>query len=142
MQERSRGFLDAVKSLKLPLGRKGQKFIRRENFDKDLSVAIKEVIETKTGKAAIIFASDTLAVKGLKVLNELNISIPEDLSVVSFDESEAFELFQTAVTHSRQPLGKMGQAAVRLLLQSMDKEELKEKVLLDADFVKGRSCTE
>ncbi|WEK34243.1 MAG: substrate-binding domain-containing protein [Candidatus Pseudobacter hemicellulosilyticus] len=140
--ERTRGYTDAMKRNKLPVNSKWNKAIRREKFDEDMQKAISQICTQPAKKRAIIFASDTLAIKGIRYLNQLGKKIPEDISVISFDESEAFDLFSCAVTHGRQPLEEMGRMAVQMLINEMANEKVTRQVLLPSGFVKGSSCGE
>jgi LacI family transcriptional regulator len=91
---------------------------------------------------SIFFATDTLAVEGLRHINALNIRVPERLGIVSFDESEAFELFYCPITHGVQPLDEIGRVAVDSLLDVMKHPKTRRKILLETEFKIGRSCGE
>lgn len=142
LQERDRGFQEALKKNKLPSGAKWNKKIERESFEEDLQKAIKQILNEPAKKAAIIFATDTLAIKGIKYLTTLKKKIPGDISVLSFDESEVFELFPCPVTHGKQPLEEMGILAVQTLLSTIDNNKVIMQVVLKSDFVVGKSCGE
>jgi len=91
---------------------------------------------------AIFFATDTLALAGLKYLNKIKVKVPDQVSVLSFDESEAFDLFYCPITHSRQPLEEMGQLAVNTLLELIGGNKTIRQISLEADLVTGSSCRE
>ena len=44
-----------------------------------------------------------------------NIQVPNDVSVVAFDETEAYQLFPAEITYVKQPLEEMADEAVKLL---------------------------
>lgn len=69
---------------------------------------------------AIFFITNKLAIEGLKVLTEKRVKIPDELSVVAFDETDAYDLFYAPVTYIDQPLRRMGQKAVELLMAELD----------------------
>jgi LacI family transcriptional regulator len=142
LKERSRGYRDAVKAHHLTASAKLLKLIRADNFQQDLTIALDQLLQAKRKKMGVIFASDTLAIKGIKYLALKKVKIPGDLSVFSFDESEAFELFQADITHSRQPLEEMGRVAVQTLLDVFKNGNAKRHLLFNSGFVKGRSCGE
>ena len=142
LQERSRGFLEGMKKNKLASGAKWHKQIRREKFDEDLFKAIDQVVNDSATKPAIVFASDTLAIKGIKYLSSIGKNIPNDVSVVSFDESEAFELYSCPVTHGRQPLEDMGRISVQTLIDVMENGKINKQLFLESGFVRGKSCGE
>lgn len=142
LQERTRGFGDALKKFNLPSGSKWIKKIRREYFDNDVEKAIDQILAEKASKPAIVFASDTLALKGIHYLTSLKKKIPEDISVLSFDGSEAFQLYRCPVSHGLQPLEEMGKLSVQTLLNVIDNGNTNRQLLLKAGFVPGMSCGE
>jgi LacI family transcriptional regulator len=140
--ERARGYLDALKSRKVRDAGKWLRQITQKDLEEQLGPVIEELVKETRGDLAIFFATDTLAIGGLKHLTLMGVKIPEQVHVASFDEAEAFELFSCSVTHGRQPLEEMGRLAVQTLLNVMENPKTLKQILLDADFVKGKSCGE
>lgn len=66
-------------------------------------------------KTAIYFSSNKLGIAGLRYLNDNNIRVPEDVSVIAFDETEAYHLFPTDIDFVQQPLIDMAKESVKLL---------------------------
>lgn len=66
-------------------------------------------------KTAIYFSSNKLGIAGLRYLIDHNISVPEQVSLVAFDETEAYYLFPTEVSFVQQPLYDMARESVKLL---------------------------
>lgn len=66
-------------------------------------------------KTAIYFSSNKLGIAGLRYLIDNNIKVPEDVSLIAFDETEAYYLFPTEVSFVRQPLEEMARESVKLL---------------------------
>jgi len=66
-------------------------------------------------KTAIYFSSNKLGIAGLRYLIDNNIKVPENVSLVAFDETEAYYLFPTEVSFVRQPLEEMARESVKLL---------------------------
>lgn len=70
---------------------------------------------------AIFAVADTLAVGALRAARQLGVDVPEDLSVVSFDDTMIAQWTHPQLTAVRQPLFSMGQVAIeRLLALSSD----------------------
>lgn len=65
---------------------------------------------------AIFAVADTLAMGVLRVARDMGISVPEELSVVSFDDTPIATWANPQLTAIRQPLFSMGQVAVERLL--------------------------
>jgi LacI family transcriptional regulator len=87
---------------------------------KDVAHQVDGYIRTLTQPAlqvdGFFFATNTLAVESLKPLTRMGIRIPDDLAIVSFDESDAFDLFYPPVTYVSQSLDAIGKGAVDLAL--------------------------
>lgn len=112
------------------------------SFTTQVWTAIDELLALRTPCDSIFFATDTLAVEGLRHINALHIPVPEKLGIVSFDGSEAFELFYCPITHGIQPLKEIGRVAVETLLDAMKHRKAKRRIVLDTEFSIGRSCGE
>jgi DNA-binding LacI/PurR family transcriptional regulator len=68
-----------------------------------------------------VFAfNDRLAFGVLQEAARLGLRVPEDLSVVGFDDLEATRWVTPTLTTVRQPLTRMGAVAADLLLQWID----------------------
>ncbi|SDF56072.1 transcriptional regulator, LacI family [Mucilaginibacter pineti] len=142
LQERTRGFREALSDHKLTIAETLLPEILSANLAKDIQQAIDNVLHLQEPCDAIFFATDTLTIHGLKYLNKLKIKVPGDISVLSFDGSDAFELFYCPITHSKQPLEEMGKLAVNTLLDLVNHSKINMQISLDADIVIGNSCGE
>ena len=70
---------------------------------------------------AIFAVADTLAVGALRAARQLGVEVPEQLSVISFDDTMIAQWTHPQLTAVRQPLFSMGQVAIeRLLALSSD----------------------
>ena len=75
-----------------------------------------------------MFAANYLGVHGLESIKGLNLSIPNDIAMVCFDDHEIFRLFSPAITSIQQPVEAIAKIAIQLLMQQLGKGELKEKI--------------
>ncbi len=67
------------------------------------------------GCTALLFGYSPNAITGLRVVSELGLRVPDDLSLVSFDEIPFFEFVTPAVSVIHQGITEMGQEAVSML---------------------------
>jgi len=112
------------------------------NRDEEVKVAIDELLALSPACDAIFFATDTLAVSGLRHVNALGIKVPEQLGILSFDESEAFELYRCPITHGRQPLDRIARLALHTLQRAINGMVGRDNHMLDMTFIEGKSCRE
>jgi LacI family transcriptional regulator, galactose operon repressor len=73
---------------------------------------------------AIFGFNDNVAIGALRAAEARGLSVPDDLSVVGFDDSEQSGLVTPALTTVRQPLAEMGRMAVSLLLRLLDHQRV------------------
>ena len=66
---------------------------------------------------AIFAASDMAALGVYDAARERGLSVPEDLSVIGFDDLSVAQMISPALTTIRQPLGEMAERAIRLLVR-------------------------
>ena len=69
---------------------------------------------------AIFAFNDDTAIGAIQAARERGLRVPEDLSVVGFDDVEHATIVTPALTTVRQPLAEMGRTAVSLLSRLMD----------------------
>ncbi|WP_419707052.1 LacI family DNA-binding transcriptional regulator [Promicromonospora sp. NFX87] len=69
------------------------------------------------GPTAVFACSDTMALGVYDAAAALGLRIPEDVSVVGFDDSPEAQWVTPALTTVHQPIAEMGAAALRMLLR-------------------------
>lgn len=82
----------------------------------EIGVGLAERIAAGTGPTAVFAASDYLAMGLLRAFWERGVRVPEDVSVVGFDDIDGSGFLIPALTTVRQPFAPLGDAAVRALL--------------------------
>jgi LacI family transcriptional regulator len=70
---------------------------------------------------AIFAFNDSIAFGALRAARDRGLRVPEDLSVVGFDDIEPATLVTPALTTVRQPLSEMGRAAVNVLVRLLER---------------------
>lgn len=78
---------------------------------------------------AVLCASDRIAVGALAALREAKVRVPEDVSVIGFDDHPLAATAQPPLTTVAQPMVSEGQVAVSLLLELMDGSRPRTEVL-------------
>ena len=113
--ERMDGFADALKKHHLPYGENTIVRVNKNAIDQDIDAGFTALFNGDNKPDAVFFTSNKLAVAGLKNLMKRKINIPDDLAVVAFDETEAYELFSMSVSYVKQPLAQISASALNLL---------------------------
>ena len=84
-----------------------------------------------------------LAILGFECLMELGIRIPEDVSVITFDDMDAYKITFTPISAVIQPIEQMSYEAVRILLGMIEgkyQENEVENIMFDVNFIYRESC--
>lgn len=110
--DREKGFDKCMESSGIPCEKI---MVGLEDIIREVQNGIEKVIKNGSRKRALYFSSNKLAVAGLGYLIKHNIHVPNDISVIAFDETEAYTVFQTEITYVKQPLEEMAAEAVKIL---------------------------
>lgn len=102
-------------------------------LQEETETAIKELMSLKDKPDAIFVAGDRLSTGCLSVFKNLNISVPKDMAIAGFSNSDVLDLFNPSLTSVRQPAFDIGKLATEMLLQLIEAkypvEEFEKKVL-------------
>jgi LacI family transcriptional regulator len=60
----------------------------------------------------------------MRAARSRSVRVPEDLSIVGFDDAEEAAIVTPSLTTVRQPLAEMGRMAVSLLVRLLDKQRV------------------
>lgn len=142
LADRKNGYLLALAAAKIKANEKLIKEVSERNLADEVRTSIDQLLKLSPAVDSIFFATETLAVEGLRYINQLHIQVPQQLGIVSFDKSESFEMFYCPITHGSQPLEEIGRLAVTTLLDTIDHPKIRKRILLETDFITGKSCGE
>ncbi|HUB70953.1 MAG TPA: LacI family DNA-binding transcriptional regulator [Acidimicrobiales bacterium] len=88
------------------------------------------------GTTGIICASDPLALGAVRAVRRLGLRVPEDVSIVGYDDSALMMCTDPPLTTIRQPIESMGRAAVKLLASQIDgTTATPERLLFEPELV-------
>jgi DNA-binding LacI/PurR family transcriptional regulator len=78
--------------------------------------ATHELLAGRPAPTAIVYDSDIMAVAGLGAAQEMGVAVPEDLSLVSFDDSILCEVMRPSLTACSRDIEAYGATAARALI--------------------------
>jgi len=81
-----------------------------------------QLLELQDRPTAVFSANDINAIYGYKAINDKGLRIPDDISVIGFDDIELAKIASPPLTTVRVYKEEMGSIAVRILLQTLRKE--------------------
>ena len=86
--------------------------------------AAERLLDLPERPTAIFASNDNMAVGVLRAARQRGLSVPQDLSVVGFDDTELAQSVTPALTTVRQPLAELGRTAVSLLVRQIDRQRV------------------
>lgn len=87
-----------------------------------------ELINSKTYFSAIFAANDQTAYGAIKALYDNGYNVPEDVSVIGFDDLPTSTYFTPSLTTLRQPIEELGLVCAETILKMLNYEELQVRV--------------
>ena len=89
---------------------------------------------------ALLSFNDMAAIGAIRALQDANLRVPEDVSVVGFDDIHGAAFHNPSLTTIRQPLRKMGEVAAEILLSRIrEKKEYPENIALSPELIQRES---
>jgi LacI family transcriptional regulator len=92
-----------------------------------LAVLAKAFLELENPPTLIFASNDIMAMAAMDAVRERGLRVPEDISVLGFDDIPQASLVRPALTTVRQPLEQMGRVATQMLLEIFKNPESKPK---------------
>lgn len=99
------------------------------------ATAARAILGRRDRPTALFCANDEMAIATLGVARELGIRVPEELSVVGFDDAVNASYCHPPLTTVRQPSEEMGAAAVRVLLERIEDQSPAHRMRFPATLV-------
>lgn len=85
---------------------------------------------------ALFAYNDVSALGAIRAFREQGLRIPEDISVMGFDDIPGAEFHTPALTTVRQPLNRMGEVAAQSLLDRIEgKKEYPSEIAIEPELV-------
>ncbi len=122
------------------------------NFDEQLTIegdylvlggnrAMKQLFERGIQFSAVICANDEMAVGALDVIRERGLSIPDDISVVGYDNVRWAPFLSPKLTTVNNPIRDMGRMAARWVLKNVyNEDKLTIQTIFEPEIVARESA--
>ena len=142
IKQRLLGYQEALRNNNIEPTEEFVKELGTMSYEVDMPSAINELLQGERPIDSIVFSTHYLTAIGLRVLKKLNIKIPQQIAIVSFDELSAFDLTDPPITSVIQPVVEIGNLAIDILINKIEGKTQGEfkKRILDTTFEIRRSC--
>ncbi|WP_117170245.1 LacI family DNA-binding transcriptional regulator [Paraliobacillus sediminis] len=140
-QPRINGFMQAMQAHELPV--KDEWVVSENGFSfKDGVNGFSKLIHQLDDITAVFAASDEIALGVLSAAYKMNIKVPDQLSVIGYDNLKIAEMSIPPLTSIAQPLVEMGKKATEMVFEMMDKKRGVESRIFPHEIVERQSVRE
>jgi LacI family transcriptional regulator len=102
--------------------------------------AVRGLLNNKIMPSAFVTLADYLAIGLIKALKEVGYKVPQDISVMGFNNEIVSQFSEPPLTSVKQPKKLMGQMAMDLLLDMVENKEVKDKnIILPTEIIERDS---
>ena len=138
--DRTEGYLQALRAGGVPAN---PDLIREGTWlHKSGYLGMKALLEKKMPFTAVFAQNDRIARGAISALHEAGRRVPEDISIIGYDDIPEAEFSDPPLTTIRQPMEEIGRAATRLLVRIIeDREATPNQTLFDTELIVRSSCS-
>ena len=138
---KTRIFMERFNGYKKALQKSGIEFNEDLVQEGDLTIksgvsAAKKLLAKKRSLTVIFASSDSMAIGAIKEIQKEGLRVPEDISVIGFDDIPLASLVSPTLTTVAQPKYQIGAEAMNLLIRMIEEKEVpKSKIILDTKLI-------
>ncbi len=138
---RRRGYIRALEDNNIPIN---EEYILSGRYDlKSGYENMKKLLELENRPTAIFCANDDIGVGAMKAIFETGLKVPDDISIIGFDDSNFCNYVTPPLTSVRKDSLAMSEYGGRNLLDIIKNKEVdKEKVYIQSQLVVRKSVRE
>lgn len=102
---------------------------------------MKVALKDKNNVTAYIIANDSMAIGAYRAISEAGLKIPEDISIVSYNDNITAQFIVPALTTVKIHMEFMGETAVDLMIEKLkDGREIAKKIIIPTKLIVRDSC--
>lgn len=139
-EQRLNGYIQAMEELGLTIN---PQHVVQGSYDYTIesgSRAMEELLKADERPTAVFAAGDNLAVGAMMAMKRHGLRVPEDISLVGFDDIEMSKFLTPALTTVRQNTYVLGSRAADMLIYSIEGGEDVQKGVIPVELVVRESC--
>ncbi|HIS71558.1 MAG TPA: LacI family DNA-binding transcriptional regulator [Candidatus Scatomorpha pullicola] len=107
---------------------------------KDGIESANRLMDSRNSVTAVVAAADILAIGAAKAFYERGVRVPDDISLMGFDDLEISQYLTPGLTTVKQEISLKGEKAVELLIRNINEPELtKQELILPVSLVERGS---
>lgn len=138
-KERLKGFIDAHEKNNIPFN---ESFVVGEDFgEQNGYIGAKILLNGSERPTAILGGSNLISLGAIRAISEECLKIPDDISLIAFDDQPYFDFLSTPVTSVRQKKEELGKISIALLLSELNGGNLpgEKKIIVPTELIVRKS---
>ena len=138
MKKRLTGYKDALREYQAPFD---PQYVFEGSIDYASGIdSAGRLLASRLPATAVVAAADILAIGAMKGFYEKGVRVPDDISVMGFDDLEISQYLTPGLTTVRQEISQKGEKAVELLINNINEPNLtKQEQILPVKLVERGS---
>lgn len=136
--ERREGYMKALIDFHLPIQKQ---YMVSGNYDMESGRnAMEKLLSLENPPTAVFCSNDDMAIGALNTAFSKGLQVPEDMSVVGFDNIAFAQYTNPALTTIKKPIEKISRLGAELLLEGIEAQEyLGKKILVETELMMRKS---
>ncbi len=118
--DRLKGYKKALNEFNVELK---EEYIKEGNYKSEWGYKVINDIGNELKYTSVFCGNDLIAIGAIKALKEMKLDVPNDVSVVGFDDIYMANLIDPELTTIRQPNYEMGYKAIEILIDAIENKE-------------------
>jgi len=138
--DRVEGYKNVLSRMDIPIN---ENLIRYADFDPESGYeCMKSILQSGEEFTAVFVASDNVAIGAKSAIRESNLHIPDDISLIGFDDIPWAKYSDPPLTTIRLPAEELAQSACSFLLELIqdDYSKSQHQIILETDLIIRKSC--
>ncbi len=138
--ERMAGYERALREHDIPID---EALTRSANFSRSLAYQkTTDLLKSSDPPSALFVCNNTMTLGALAAMSELGLKVPDDVSVVGFDDTEWAALMDPPLTVVSQPVKELGTKATEILIRRIRAGSVKKthKLTFAPELIVRASC--
>lgn len=138
--KRQKGFLKALNDYNLEFSKDYLCQYQTSEKNNEPCNFVKRIIKNENRPTAIVCYNDEIALKVINAINEEGLKVPEDISIVGYDDSTLAVASQIKLTTIRHPQRVMGKQAAQFLIDMIEGKTKMPFMVYEPELVVRNSC--
>lgn len=105
-------------------------------------IAMEKLLKLQQSPSAVFVQNDMMVLGAYRAINKLGLRVPEDISIVGYDNSPIAEIMTPSLTTIAQPIYEIAKSTINILLGRIkgNKDDFPARITLKPEIIVRDSC--